>query len=154
MTGPKDGYGCLLVFCESGPSEKTERVSLEMLGLGRELAQAMGSELCAAATDDIAKEVGYYGASHIYIAPAPTGQAYCPEWYVTFVEETCKQCNPAAIIFAHTPLGQDLAPRLAERLGAGLVTDCTGLSFDGENLLATKPVQGSIPFPSTRGRKS
>jgi electron transfer flavoprotein alpha subunit len=40
--------------------------------------------------------------------------------------------------------GRDLAPRIAFRLGAGLVTDCVGLELDPQtrNLVATKPVSG------------
>lgn len=136
--------GSVLVFCESGASGKMTSASLEMLGLGRKLAQAANCELSIAATNDIAEEAGTYGVRCIYTAPPPTSQTYYPEWHVSFVEEACKRCQPAIIIFAHSSLGQDVAPRLSEKLWAGVVTDCVGVSVEQGRFLATKPVQGGV----------
>ncbi len=136
--------GSVLVFCEPGPTGEIIAASVEMLGLGKRVAQAMGSELSALATDEMANEVGAYGVSHIYTATPPAGRRYCPEWHVAFVETACNRYDPAAIIFAHTPLGQDIAPRLAERVRGGLVTDCIAISVDRQDLVATKPVQGGV----------
>ncbi|NIN00954.1 MAG: electron transfer flavoprotein subunit alpha [candidate division Zixibacteria bacterium] len=136
--------GYLLVFCEDDGSRAPALISLEVLGLGRKLAGKMGLELAAVATAGIAEEIKVCADAKVFTAPAPPGDGYRPEWYVALLEETCRRIFPDAILFGHTPLGQDLAPRLAQRLDAGVVTDVVGLSVEEGSLLATKPVQGGI----------
>jgi electron transfer flavoprotein alpha subunit len=135
---------CLLVFCESTDSGAPEAISLEVLGLGKKLSQAMGHELAAAATRDISHEAAAHGADRIYIAQAPSGDAYRPAWYVALLEGACQQCNPGAVLFPHTPLGQDIAPRLALRLGTWLVSDAVNIAIQDNRILAQKPVQGGV----------
>jgi electron transfer flavoprotein alpha subunit len=138
------GTDGVLVVCESDSAGTITSLSLEMLGLGRELAGSMGSPLNATAAGDIAGDVSACRPAAVYTAPALTGPAYHPEWHVAFVEEACRRCKPAVVIFPHSPQGQDIAPRLAERLNTGLVTDSVGLRFEEGTLLALKPVQGGV----------
>jgi electron transfer flavoprotein alpha subunit len=61
------------------------------------------------------------------------------------MEKLCTDTiKPAVVVLGQTITGRDLAPRIAFRLGAGLVTDCVGLELDPQsrNLVATKPVSG------------
>ena len=37
-------------------------------------------------------------------------------------------------------MGKDLAPRIAAKLNAGLATDCTALSVENGDVIATRPV--------------
>jgi len=48
--------------------------------------------------------------------------------------------KPAAVLFAGSAMGRDLAPRVAARLDAGLATDCTVLAVEGGKLVATRPI--------------
>ena len=44
-------------------------------------------------------------------------------------------------------MGKDLAPRLAQRLGVGLASDCTGMEKDDANFLTFKrPIYGGKAF--------
>ena len=56
----------------------------------------------------------------------------------------CEDLAPRVLILGATPLGRDLAPRVAWRLKSGLASDCVGLSIDPETdaLIATRPVYG------------
>lgn len=135
---------CLLVFCEAGESSASEPVSLEVLGLALELAGVMGLDVTAAATSDIASEVAAHAVGRVFTSKKSFDEGYRPEWYVAFMEEACSLSNPIAVFFAHTPLGQDIAPRLAQKLGTGLVTDASGVSAEGKKLLVTKVRQGGV----------
>ncbi|MDH7479525.1 MAG: electron transfer flavoprotein subunit alpha/FixB family protein, partial [Syntrophomonadaceae bacterium] len=53
---------------------------------------------------------------------------------------------PATILFGHTAMGKDLAPRLAQKLDAGLVTDCTAVEQEGGKLVLTRPVYAGKAF--------
>ncbi len=134
----------VLVVCEAYAPGKIEPISLEVLGLGKELAQASGGELIAVVTEDIAEEAAAHGPNRICTARMPPGEGYNPEWQTAFVEQACRRCNAALVIFPHTQFGQDIAPRLSERLRAGLVTDCVRIGSDDKNFVATKPVQGGV----------
>ena len=56
--------------------------------------------------------------------------------------------KPEIILFGATELGQELAPRLAQRLDTGLVSDCLDLSIDETErvLVARHPVYGGEYF--------
>jgi electron transfer flavoprotein alpha subunit len=135
---------CLLVFCESTDSGIPEATSLEVLGLGKKLSEAMGYELAAAATNDISCEAAAHGADRIFSAPPPSGNTYPTTWYAALLEQACQRCNPGAVLFAHTPLGQDIAPRLALRLGTWFVSDAVDIAIHDNKILAQKPIQGGV----------
>lgn len=48
--------------------------------------------------------------------------------------------NPKAVLLGHTAVGKDLAPRLSESLGSGLVSDCVDMEIEDHNILFAKPI--------------
>jgi electron transfer flavoprotein alpha subunit len=124
-------------------------VSLELLGIGRKLAQARGEELSIVLIDREAESCGQeaiaHGADRVYlITDAPT-QEYEGASCTAILEKLCADtAKPAVVLFGQTATGRDLAPRVAFRLKAGLVTDCIRLEIDPQTraLVATKPVAG------------
>src|SRR5207245_3960477 len=48
--------------------------------------------------------------------------------------------SPAVVLVGSTAQGRDLAPRVAARLGAGIVTDCATLDWREAALMATRPL--------------
>lgn len=56
----------------------------------------------------------------------------------------CRRLQPTLVLLPGDLHGRELAPRLAARLGAGLLTECTGFALDpaGGGLVATRPVYG------------
>jgi len=132
----------VLVFCEAAAPGVLEKNSLEALGLGQSLARSLGADLFAAAPDDLAEEAAAYSAARVFSAPSPPEDSYPAPWHAAFVEAALKLCDPTVVIFAHTCLGQDIAPRLAQRLGTWLVSDVVGAKIVKGALQVTKPVQG------------
>lgn len=104
----------------------------------------------------------YHGEAHVVLAGAPGAGAHTAALGeygadVVFVTEHAAfaQDNPealAALIVARardgytavlvgaSARGRDLAPRIAARLGAAILSDVTTLTRDGEALVATHPV--------------
>jgi len=62
--------------------------------------------------------------------------------------------KPAAVLFAASAMGKDLAPRVAARLGVGLATDCVALSAEGARLTATRPVFAAKAVQTVRFPRS
>ena len=132
--------------------EQTEgtpaRVSLELLGKGRELADKLGVVLTAfllgETVQDTAKELIFYGADEVIVADHPLLRDYRTELYTDIISEQVIARKPEVLIVGASPIGRDLAPRLSFRLNAGCTADCTGLDIDEENRLfvSTRPAFG------------
>ncbi len=123
------------------------RISLELLGLARTLAAVSGQDvkavLLGSGLGDGADELARCGAATVYVADSPDLSEYNPDSYLLVLQSLIEQLKPAAILAGHTPMGQDLAPRLAFALGTGLTTDCTALDWDSAaGLVAYKPIYG------------
>jgi len=121
-----------------------QEVSLELVSEGRKLADRLGQRLGAVVVGsdiaELAQPLVHLGADKVWLLDNHLLADYCPEFYsdalVPLIEANC----PSMVLSGDTSIGRDLAPRLAARLKAGLVTECTALSLDQEGLLLhTKP---------------
>ena len=127
-------------------------VSLEMVGKARELANALGayvqSVLLGEGLEGLAQELIQRGADSVYLADDPRLAEYHLETYAQVLSDLFQEQKPEIILFGATELGQELAPRLAQRLGTGLISDCVDLSIDETErvLLARHPVYGGEYF--------
>ncbi|MBC2579932.1 electron transfer flavoprotein subunit alpha/FixB family protein [Clostridium sp. DJ247] len=140
-------YKGVWVFAEQRDGQ-LQKVSLELLGKGRELADKLGVELTAlllgSDVDDIAKELVAYGADKVIYADSPLLKHFTTDGYTKVVCDIANQVKPEIILVGASFIGRDLGPRIAARLATGLTADCTSLDIDPENknLLATRPAFG------------
>lgn len=112
---------------------------IQVVGKAHELADGLGAYVKTllvgeGATEELARELITYGADEAYWGPGyPTGHSL-----VDFVE----QHKPEILLFADAAGGRKLAPRLAQRLGAALVSHAIDLSINAEarTLLAATPI--------------
>jgi electron transfer flavoprotein alpha subunit len=138
--------GCW-VFVEQSHG-KPARVSLELLGKGKELAEKLGVELTAIVLGDalgaLPQELIACGAERVLVADDPILKEYRTEVYADIVAGAVIERKPEVLIVGATPIGRDLAPRLSFRLNAGCTADCTGLDIDQEHRLfvSTRPAFG------------
>jgi electron transfer flavoprotein alpha subunit len=131
--------------------EQTEgvaaRVSWELLGKGRELADTLGVPLAAVVlgegVDHLYQESFDYGADQVYLMDAPVLRHYRTEAYLQGVCALIDKYKPEVILMGATGLGRDLAGAVATEVGTGLTADCTGLAIDDKrNLMQTRPAFG------------
>ncbi len=121
-------------------------VSLEMVGKARELAAALGayvySVLLGEGLQGLTQELIHRGADGVYVADDPRLAEYHLETYAKVLSDLFEEQKPEIILFGATELGQELAPRLAQRLGTGLISDCLDLFIDETErvLVARHPV--------------
>lgn len=125
---------------------KIARVSLELLGKGKELADALNTRLAAILLtdkDDSSKELISYGADKVYLIENPLLKNYDTGLYTKVIAESINKYKPQIVLYGATHLGRDLAPRIARRIKTGLTADCTGLDItDKGKLLQTRPAFG------------
>ena len=127
-------------------NDSIARVSLELLGKGRELADTLNAKLGAILITDKDKhstELISYGADIVYLSEDPLLKNYDTESYTKVIAQAIKQYDPQIILYGATHIGRDLAPRVARRAETGLTADCTGLDITEKNeLLQTRPAFG------------
>lgn len=132
-----------------------KKVTLEMLGEGSRIAAELGSvveaALLGAGVSDLADHLAHYGAARVYVADDPSLEKYSSEGYAAVLARLIQKAEPAVVLLAATTQGQDLASRLAARLGLGLASDCTAFRVvaDGR-LLITRPVYGGRAIAAVR----
>ncbi|MBO5995493.1 MAG: electron transfer flavoprotein subunit alpha/FixB family protein [Firmicutes bacterium] len=66
------------------------------------------------------------------------------------VHQTAQECGSDAVFFAATTTGKALTPRVAARLGAGSVNDCTKVVCEDDHLVVSRPLYGGTVFENIR----
>ena len=146
-------------------NNKIMPVSIELLGVGRILADKLNSKLLACVignkVTNLTDEVGQFGADQVYYVDNEVLEDYVNETYTKALTEVIKFSKPDVALVGATYLGRDLAPRVSSRLKTGLTADCTSLDIDEEtsNLLMTRPAFGgnlmaTIVCPDNRPQMS
>ncbi len=135
------------VFAEQRGGELMN-VSLELLGEGRRLADAIGCDLsavlCGENIEGLADKLFEYGADKVYCADAPELANYTTDGYTKVIYHAILKYKPEIVLLGATHIGRDLGPSLAVKCGTGLTADCTGLAIDPEDkkLMQTRPAFG------------
>lgn len=157
---PAEGAQGTWVYLEHSDGH-FEGVSLELLGRGRILADAVGDRLTALilAGDEksLATEALGYGADQVLVVRDPALSSYTTLPSTRVVAELVEARRPNILLMGATVNGRDLAGRLAVRLRTGLTADCTDLLMDKETGLLSGEVTGfgqgilaTIQCPVTR----
>ena len=98
------------------------------LGLGRLSVCLLGDGARARAEACLA-----YGATTAYVCEEAHREPLCPEIVAQVLGQVVASLGTATVLIGSTRRGKELAGRLAERLGAGCITDAIALrSEDGE----------------------
>ena len=126
---------------------KLRKVSLELLGIGRKLADKLGEELSAVLIgrnlDEMAHILGNYGADKVFLVENELLERYNTDGYTLAISKLIEKYKPSIVLFGATLNGRDLAPRVAARLKTGLTADCTGLDInEAGQLVQTRPAFG------------
>ena len=127
------------------------RVSQEVVGAARQIADALGGEVHAlvigpAGAGEQAGELGQYGADRVWVAEADAFERYSPEGFAQVVVDLAGEQGYHTIFFPATAQGKDLAPRLAAKLDVPLAADATALAVEEGELLVTRPVYAGKAF--------
>lgn len=130
----------LLVF-----SEKNE-LAFELVSKGREFAGAMKMGLAAALLGEKAgteaNDYFAYGADRVYVAENPALAGFLVEAYAEALYQVAKKNDVKILLIPSTKRGKELAPRVAQKLGAGCVTDATAVELKDGNLLISRYALG------------
>ena len=126
MTDTRDVW----VFIEQEEG-KIADVSLELLAKGQELAHKLNSQVCGLVcghhVEALTETVIHHGADRVLLADHPELEMYRTLPYARVAATLARERRPEIFLLGATPLGRDLAPRIASALRVGLTADCTDL---------------------------
>ena len=129
-------------------NQKLRNVSFEAIGAARKIA-GDGEILAILLGDSVqsfADALIHNGADRVITVEHENLKYYTSDGYSQALLEVIEAENPEGIIFAHTALGKDLAPRIASKIDSGLVSDVTDIEVDGDNILFTRPIYSGKAF--------
>lgn len=139
------------------------KVSLEVLAAAKRVSN--GGQIIAvilgSSNAEHADTLGEYGANIIYTVSNQEEKVYNTHFYFQALHQIITKTQPKAIFMPHTAIGKDVAPRVAARLGLGLVSDVTGVDVVEGEVVFTRPIYagkafekreiaGGIPFATIR----
>jgi electron transfer flavoprotein alpha subunit len=123
---------------------------LELLSKGRELADELGVKLGAVLLGDnvgpLSEKLTQFGADKVYIAEHPLLEHYQTNPYTKVICEIIQKHSPQIMLYGATPVGRDLAPRIASQMKAGLTADCTDLQIGKHEIKKTGAVHDKLLF--------
>lgn len=124
------------------------KVSHELLGTGRMIADKRGVELSAVLLgcnldSDIPADLIAHGADVVYVVDRPELAHFADEAYSKVLVELVRRKRPEVLLAGATTIGRSFIPRVAATLQTGLTADCTELDVSDEGLLLqTRPAFG------------
>jgi electron transfer flavoprotein alpha subunit len=116
-----------------------DKAAQGLAGAGRRLADELGGRLQAVVVGEgaeaVAREVARV-ADAVTVADQPELAEYQPETCLTALVQICKELRPRAVLLANDTYSQEIAPRLAHRLGGSAAGDCVEVRVaDGSGAL-------------------
>jgi len=136
--------GNVLIFAEHQDG-KLKKTALELASKAKELAGAIGGQaeavLVGSGVEGLGKELAPFGIKKVYLLESAQLNQYNTIGYVKVLADLINEIKPEVVLAAASPIGRDCIPRLAGRLGTGLVSDTVDLKIDSDGkLLATHPI--------------
>ena len=136
------------VFAEQRDGKLLE-VGLELLGLGRRIADKLRGELAAVLfghdVEHLVDEVVVCGSDKVYLADSPALGVYRSDAYSMVMGGLIKEYKPEVLLIGATSIGVDLAATVAARVETGLSAHCTEFDVNEKGqLVAIVPAFGGV----------
>lgn len=157
MEFQKQDNGRVLVFVEREGQEIVP-ITFELMQAGRRLIDQIGGHLCGVLLgnriDNLSKEISQY-TDEVYSLDHPFLEGFNTEFHTNALNQLCQYLKPTAILMGHTLNNQNLAPKLAYKMGMEVITDCIQLEIETStgHLLCSKPVYGAKFIATFKLRK-
>ena len=137
----------VLVFAEIKDG-KLRNISFEAITAGHELSE--GGEVIVSlfgpGASQYVQEVSKYGANKVYLLEDESLSTFTTDAYTQALCQLIEEVGADVILIGHTAIGKDVAPRVAQRLELGLVSDCTGVQVENGQIIFTRPIYAGKAF--------
>lgn len=126
------------------------KVTFEALSEVRRLADMHGEHVSAivfgSQVDDASlAQLGHYGADQVLVVDDPALAEYTVDAYAAALASLIEMHHPGLIMFVASSTGQDIAPVVAQRQNAGLISEIVAVEDEGDQLVYVRaPYSGKI----------
>src|SRR5262249_31093964 len=121
--------------------------SFETLAAAQQIAAAASGTVSAAVLgknlDALAGDLAGKSVSEVLQVDHELLEPYTPDGFCVALEQVVAEIKPDLVLFPHTYQVRDFAPKLAARLGRGMIGDCIGYrSENGKLVFVRQMFQG------------
>lgn len=130
----------VFIFCET-EDKKLSKTSFEISTVGKKITQESGGKIIAVVINCDADQINMlseFGVSKVYNINNDKLKEYSTEGFSSAVKEIVDIEKPEIILLSATPLGKDLAPRLAAKLDTELMSDVIDLNMENDTLISKR----------------
>lgn len=127
-------------------------VSFEVLTAAQTIANGghVTAVVFGEASEEQVQQLAQHGADTVQIAEHADLASYSTDGYTQAFTQIINSIQPDAILIGHTATGRDYAPRVAARLNLGLISDCTAVAVEGNDVVFTRPIYAGKLFQTRK----
>ncbi len=143
----------IILFAQAG----YDRAAQGVAGAGRRLAGELGAQLHAVVTgspDEAMQSAVAAVADAVTVADDVALASYHPELYLQALTQICQAHQPQAVLLSNDFYSQELAPRLAHRLGGSAVADGLALHVHNGAIRVNRSVYGGKAMATIELKRS
>lgn len=118
--------------------ESLNSISFELLGKAKQMkeqlkiSEPVTAVLVGNGIEDLAQELGAYGAEEVIVLDHEALAIYENETYAAVLSDLIRERKPEIILMGATAIGQDLAPMLGAVLNTAVAAHCVDLRINEE----------------------
>jgi len=142
----------VLIFVDHSDGQ-IKKSAHEVLSYGAKLAEQMGTTaqaLVLGKVQDDLSGLGKFGITKVLHASNDAFNQLDSQLYTKAIANAVSVANATVIIFSHNQTAKAVAPRVAARLKAGLVTNAIALPNTSEGFIVKKSVFGAKAFAKVK----
>ncbi|HHU17818.1 MAG TPA: electron transfer flavoprotein subunit alpha/FixB family protein [Clostridiales bacterium] len=124
---------------------KIHPVTVELIGKGKELINNLTGKklnviIIGYGVQNSAEKLLHYGVDKVLYVEHNLLKSFNTDYYVKAITDLIEDRKPEIVMMGSTYTMKDIGPRIAARLGTGLISDCTELEIDSSDgkLIQTK----------------
>lgn len=131
----------VLVYIENTDGQ-LKKSAFEVATYGKDIAVQLGTEAIALSIGEISSDelskLGTYGISKVYHVSNEDLKTFVNQAYASIIASATKQENASVVVLSNTFSGKGLAPRLATKLEAGVVSGAISIPTINGNTFEIK----------------
>jgi electron transfer flavoprotein alpha subunit len=128
-----------LIYAEVQKGE-VKKGAFEITSKAKEFGGEVSACIIGKGAEALAPQLAKYGADKIFVVDGPEFENYNPEAFVQAFVQVAKTVQPSVILCSASAQGKDFAPAMAARLNVGAISDCVGLTKEGDKVIAKRPL--------------
>ena len=143
----------ILVFAEfqtTGSQTNLKRSSQELLQFAASTGRAVVALAFGTQAASASNQLAHHGAKEVLLCKDSAYDAYNSELFASALSEAIQQTGASLVLASASSSGKDLFPRVAAKIGAGVVSDGTELTVSDEDVKVKKPLYSGKCFATAK----